>query len=243
MNEHEQGNRDINETLGLEDEDRLPWLESADDYRDPNEGSLGKTLGLVLLGLVALAAIIGSYYWMQRPQNGDTQVAEADGSLIEAAEGDYKVPPKDPQGQKFEGTGDASFKASEGQSVESKLATGTPGAATAKTEATPAAPATSVAGAAKPGAAATPAAAAPAPVKGGAMVQLGAFSSAAKADAEWQMLSSRTDAIRGLTKRVEQASVEKGSVFRLRAAVGDANAAAAVCAKVKAAGAQCAVVR
>ncbi len=239
MNEHEQGNRDINETLGLEDEDRLPWLESADDYRDPNEGSLGKTLGLVLLGLVALAAIIGSYYWMQRPKDGDTQVAEADGSLIEAAEGDYKVPPKDPQGQKFEGTGDASFKASEGQSVESKLATGTPGAATAKTEATPAAPA---AAAAKTGVAA-PAAVAPAPVKGGAMVQLGAFSSAAKADAEWQMLSSRTDAIRGLTKRVEQASVEKGSVFRLRAAVGDANAAAAVCAKVKAAGAQCAVVR
>ena len=40
------------------DEDRLPWLETAAD--DEEEGpSLGRLVGLVLLGLVALGAVLG----------------------------------------------------------------------------------------------------------------------------------------------------------------------------------------
>ena len=50
-------NRD--EDLGLDDPDRLPWLETADGYEYEENASPLKVAGLVLAGLALLAAIVG----------------------------------------------------------------------------------------------------------------------------------------------------------------------------------------
>ena len=60
-------NRD--EDLGLDDPDRLPWLETADGYEYEENASPLKVAGLVLAGLALLAAIVGGIYWLQRNQS------------------------------------------------------------------------------------------------------------------------------------------------------------------------------
>ncbi|MEM1132805.1 MAG: SPOR domain-containing protein [Pseudomonadota bacterium] len=109
-----------NGRLDLDDDaDRLPWLESAEDYEGDTVSPL-RLLGLLLLGLVIIGAIVAAiYYYQQR----DQQVATAgQGELIRAPEGDYKVPPEDAGGKTFEGTGDASPAAAEGQEQVAALA-------------------------------------------------------------------------------------------------------------------------
>ena len=50
--------------LGLDaDDDRLPWLESADDSPS-NEGGTGRILGFILLGLVGLSIVLAGVYWL-----------------------------------------------------------------------------------------------------------------------------------------------------------------------------------
>ena len=76
-------NRD--EDLGLDDPDRLPWLETADGYEYEENASPLKVAGLVLAGLALLAAIVGGIYWLQRNQSDG---ASGNGELIAAQEGD-----------------------------------------------------------------------------------------------------------------------------------------------------------
>ncbi len=90
------------------DDNRLPWLETAGD--DFDEGpALSRVIGMVLIGLVALAAVLGGIYWFKHraptPGNGD---------LIAAPAGEYKVKPDDPGGMKVAGEGDAAVAASGG---------------------------------------------------------------------------------------------------------------------------------
>ena len=56
--------------LGLDDPDRLPWLETADGYEYDEGASPLKVAGMVLGGLALLAAIVGGIYWLQRNQTG-----------------------------------------------------------------------------------------------------------------------------------------------------------------------------
>lgn len=108
--------------LGFEEEEEsLPWLESAEDYEE-NKGSTVRIVALVMVGLFVLAALIGAIYWMQQERGPDT---DGDGSLIAAPSGAYKAPPADPQATEVEGTGDASYAASQGKESEAKLG-GTP---------------------------------------------------------------------------------------------------------------------
>jgi hypothetical protein len=148
--------------LALGDEERLPWLESADDvdYDEPASNN-GRMIAFGALALLLLAAIIGGIYWLSHREAPQTA---ADGSLIEASKEPYKIAPQDPGGKTFQGTGDSSFKVSEGEKPGANLADGA---------ATPAP---------KPGAATPPkapfaAAATPAtvPATGGVGVQVGAF--------------------------------------------------------------------
>jgi hypothetical protein len=50
--------------LALGDEQRLPWLEGADDVEfDDEEPGNGRFIGFAVLGLILLAAILGGVYW------------------------------------------------------------------------------------------------------------------------------------------------------------------------------------
>lgn len=208
--------------LGLDDPDRLPWLETADGYDYEESASPLKVAAMVLGGLALLAAIVGGIYYFQRNQAG----GQGNGELIAAQEGDYKVAPTDPQGKKFEGEGDAAFAASEGKKVDTKL-----DPAKAKAAAAPAAP----------GAPAAKAGAVPA---GAAFVQLGAYSNAAEAEKAWAALGKRFGAISGTNKRIVEAAGEGGrKVFRLQAISANPAEAQQLCAKLKAARESCFVAR
>ncbi|MDM7955020.1 SPOR domain-containing protein [Blastomonas sp.] len=191
--------------LGLDaDDDRLPWLESADDAPS-SDGSAGKIMGFILLGLVGLSIVLAAIYWL----GGDGAAPDGDGSLIAAPQGDYKVRPKDKQEQRVEGTGDASFAVSQGEQPQGQL---------------------------------VDAAGAP-PPPGSALVQLGAYTSETSALTGWSTLSQRHEVLSGLNRRIVEATVDGGTVFRLSAVLDSPASADSVCGQLKKAGQNCLVVR
>ncbi|WP_448996689.1 SPOR domain-containing protein [Novosphingobium sp.] len=222
------------ERLALGDEERLPWLESADDIDGEDEDSgNGRLIGFAVIGLVVLAAMIGGIWYASSHPAGP---ADADGSLIEASREPYKVAPKDPGGKTFDGTGDSSFKVSEGEKPVANLA----GSASP----TPvAAPSPSPTPSAKPSAGATPAPKPTQAAASGVGVQVGAFSSNATAEAGWQKLVANHEALKGLPHRVIEGKADIGTVYRLQAVAGDLAAASALCSKLQAGGLKCQVKR
>ena len=204
------------ENLDLDDEDRLPWLESAEDYDDDGEYSPIRVALFVGAGLLLLAAIVGGIYWLQNRDGGGL-----DGELIAAQEGDYKVRPDDPQARQFEGEGDASFAASEGKDTPAQL--GDPVQTEAPIRKSDAAPAAAGAGS--------------------AMVQLGAYSSASLADGSWSGYTRRFEAIGALPKKIIRGTVDGGTIYRLNAVAPSYEAAQQLCNNLKAAGESCLVVR
>ena len=87
--------------------------------------------------------------------------------------------------------------------------------------------------------AASPAPATAVPVTGGA-IQLGAFSSEAKANAAWKSLSKRYGYLGALTSSVTPVSSNGTTLYRLRASAG--GEASTICGKLKVAGETCAVI-
>ena len=246
--------------LGLESEDRLPWLEAADGVEEDGEVSPARLLVMVLGGLLLIGAVLGGLWWVQ---NGG---ARGKGELIAAQDGNYKVAPKNDGAKNFEGEGDASFSASEGAEPAGKVdptrmpeePAVTPQereAATAKVVADKAAAAKAkakpavVAAKAQPKPAATSVKTPDAAVKtapaaaGSAMIQLGAFSSDAAAAKAWTNLSKRFAYLADLNKSVSPAKVGDGTVYRLRVAAGTAANATNLCGKLRVAGENCVVVR
>ncbi|MEW4467994.1 SPOR domain-containing protein [Parasphingorhabdus sp. JC815] len=206
-----------NDGLNLEDDNRLPWLESAENYDDDDgEYSPVRVAIFVGVGILLLAAIVGAIYWMQ---NRDAIGLSGDGTLIAAPEGDYKVQPSDPQARQFEGEGDASFAASQGQGTTGKLGTAPPEEAPMKNNApaTPSAP-------------------------DSAMIQLGAFSSSGQADKAWPGFARRFADIDALPKKITQGTVEGSTIYRLNAVAPNLSAAQKICNSLKAAGESCIVV-
>ncbi|MBW8294271.1 SPOR domain-containing protein [Sphingopyxis sp.] len=246
--------------LGLESEDRLPWLEAADGVEEDGEVSSARLLVMVLGGLLLIGTVLGGLWWVQ---NGG---ARGKGELIAAQDGNYKVAPKNDGAKNFEGEGDASFSASEGaepagtvdptrmpeepavtpqerEAASAKAAADK--AAAAKAKAKPAVVAAKVQP--KPAATSvkTPDAAAKAApaAAGSAMIQLGAFSSDAAAAKAWTNLSKRFAYLADLSKSVSPAKVGDGTVYRLRVSAGTAANAANLCGKLRVAGENCVVVR
>jgi SPOR domain len=219
-------NDDDGNRFALDDPDRLPWLETADGYEYDDGASPLKVAAMVLGGLALLAAIVGLIYWAQR---SDGSGAAGKGELIAAQEGDYKVKPDEAGGKTFEGEGDSAFAASEGKKTGATIA---PPAKAGDAKAAPPAPAP-----AKPAASgATPA--------GAVMVQLGAFGDAAKAETAWAAFTKRFGFLSGTNRKIAEATVEGGrEVFRLQAVTANAAAAQQLCAKLKAAGENCLIVR
>jgi len=212
--------------LNLDDPDRLPWLETADGYEYDDGASPLKIVLMVMLGLAVLAALVSGVYWAQRHQSAGS--APGNGELIAAQEGDYKVKPDDAGGKSFEGEGDSAFAASEGQKTGATLV---PAAKTDASAAT-SAPLTGSTNANVP----TP--------TGAVMVQLGAFGDSAKADSAWTALDKRFGFLAGTNRKIAEATVEGGrKVFRLQAVTANSSDAQQLCAKLKAAGENCLIVR
>ncbi len=98
------------------DEDRLPWLEPVDDYDDGETIPLGRLIGAVVVGLVALGLVIGGIFWFRNRDNGG-----GNGALIEAPAGPVKVRPQEAGGLAVDGTGDIAYGASVGDSFNSVI--------------------------------------------------------------------------------------------------------------------------
>ncbi len=241
----------MRDTLPLQDEDRLPWLEAVDDDTSDETVSTGKLIGFAVAAIVALAVVIAGIALL-RSQDAPPQ---GDGKLIAAQEGDYKVRPDAPGGMKVEGQGDSSFAASEGAEANGKIDLDSAAETPVKVaKATPArtksnaAPAKSVATAAVPASGGR--LIAPPPAKplsntttrqaGGSLVQLGSFGSEAMANEAWTSFAKRFGYLSGLSKSVVTAQVNGKQVYRLRAdAAGEAST---ICGKLKVAGENCMIV-
>lgn len=207
--------------LDLDEEERLPWLESIDDDEDYDGGDSTRLIGFLIGGLVVLAALVGGIWWATH--RGDGNELQADGSIIEAPKEPYKEAPKNPGGKTFAGTGDTSFQVSEGKTTAPKLDQGgqvvTP---TASETGKPTAPAT--------------------PAPSGVGVQVGAYTSLATAEAGWTRLSQQYGSVlSGVKHRVVEGKADIGTVYRLQALAGDAAGAADLCSRLKAAGVACQV--
>ena len=248
--------------LALDNQDRLPWLEAAEVYDEEESVSPLRLTLLVLAGLVLIGAVLGGLWWWQ---SGGPR---AQGELIAAPEGPYKVAPADDGAKQFEGEGDASFAASEGLETRGKVdprrlpeepavvagpatSTRTPPPVPAKSAADDRGPAPAakapVAISKAPDVLPSSPAVAPKippapPPPGGSAVQLGAFSSEASANKAWASLAKRFPYVADLGKSVVPAKVGGNTVYRLRAAAGSAAMARDVCAKLRVAGENCAVV-
>lgn len=240
---------------GLHDreEDRLPWLESAEDPPE-RTASLWRVLLLVLVGIAALTGIVWAVTNL-RPASGPAGTGE----LIEAPGGDYKVKPDEPGGMKVEGTGDSVFATSEGNSQagarldmnkvpEAPVANRpAPSAtATAKAEASGRVVANVPASSGRLEARAPARTAAPmraAAGNGGSLVQIGSFPNEAEANAAWKRLSKRFAYLAPLGTAIQQAEVNGRTVHRLRVNAGSAEQANELCAKLKMAGEGCFVAR
>lgn len=222
------------ETMDLDDEDRLPWLEAVDEDEGGEGPSALKLIAAVLIGLVAIGAIVGGIFWMGNRDGQETR----DAQLIEAPEGDYKVRPEDKGGMKVEGTGDTAFAASAGEEPKSAINTNAvPEAPVARPPAPTAQPKAAPAPAPKqPAPAPKQVAATPAPAASGPAIQLGAFSNAAQANNAWKTLSGRFSYLAPLSHTVTTATVNGKTYHRLRAS---GPGAGSICGRLRAAGELC----
>jgi hypothetical protein len=199
-------------------EERLPWLESDDEYEQPGVDT-GRIVAFAALGLLAVVLLVGALWLFLRDSSPSDAVA--DGSVIEAPDEPYRTRPDDPGGLRVEGTGQTSFEVAEGQRSEGQVADS-------------ALPAPSIdreqAGAA-------------APASGGVGVQVGAYSSREAAETGWSTLAARFEALQGRNHRVVEGVADSGRIFRLQALAGTVAEADELCRTLKAAGGDCQVKR
>ncbi len=74
------------------------------------------------------------------------------------------------------------------------------------------------------------------------MIQLGAFSSEAAANAAWTRLSKRFAFLAPLSKQVAETKASGATLYRLRAAASDGAQARDLCGRLKVGGEACVVV-
>ncbi|RDC59307.1 hypothetical protein HME9302_00494 [Alteripontixanthobacter maritimus] len=233
MTDRDETQIDNTEELELANEDeRLPWLESADyDEEEPGTDT-GKIIAFVLLALVALALLIGGIWWLSNRGSDSDLVAE--GGTLAAPEGDYKERPEDRGGREFEGAGDSAPAVGEGQSREGRLAnSNTNAGSTGESDARPSIDRN------QSGERQTPASDNAA--SGGVGVQVAAYSTPAGAERGWQVLSRQTDVLKGVKYRVVKGEIDRGTVYRLQAVTSSTAAARKLCDALKADGLPCQV--
>ncbi len=236
---------------GDPDQERLPWLESADPEPDAPR-PVWRTVLLVLVGLLMVGAIV-----LALLRQRDAPTARGTGDLIAAPNEPYKTRAEGSDGMQVTGDSDTAIATSEGATGgnASVNLNAVPEAPVQGSAAAPAkAPASSGTGRVATAVPTTtqrlearaPAAAAPAPATagaGGSVVQLGSFPSEAVANTAWNQLSRRFAYLAPLGKSVQVAEVKGKTVYRLRVNAGSANQASDLCGKLKLAGENCFIAR
>ncbi|MBM0170071.1 SPOR domain-containing protein [Altererythrobacter sp. C41] len=206
--------------LELDDDERLPWLESADDEGDEQGVDAGRIVGFVLIALLVLAVVLGGGWYLLKGRGNPELIA--DGSTIEAPEGPYKERPEDPGGRIAEGTGDVAPAVGLGQSQQGRLA---------QEQDVPAPRAASEAEGSET------------ETSTGVAVQVGAFSSRETAQRGWATLTRQTEVLSGVKHRIVEGKADIGTVYRLQAVAGDVAAAKRLCDALQADGVACQVKR
>ncbi len=207
--------------LDLSEDDSLPWLEADEDDEEPGGIDTAQIIGFLLILLLLLVGVIGAI-WFFTNRASDAALAP-DGSTIEAPEGPIRERPEDPGGKEFEGTGNVAPVVGEGGTREGVMDTdGNSGQGS------------DISGSANGSGAASSSAS-------GVGVQLAAYTSRARAEQGWNDLSRRTDALAGVRYRIEQGTVDIGTVYRLQAVASDRAAANQLCAALKSDGLDCQV--
>jgi len=214
----------------------LPWLQEVEDEDAPGGISARKMLAGLLVVLVVAGLVAGTFFWLGQREAAVTGAPE----LIRAPEGPYKVKPDDPGGLDVTGESQTTFETSAGQDVDSRL--DIPGQPPAATEAPPQRIPPNETKAPVPAEETPPAATEPSGAPG-SVVQLGAYRNTAQAERAWSALSTRFDALSGLTKIVVPYSAGGSSGYRLRAAAGSPEQARQVCEALQAAGESCFIAR
>ncbi|MXO88915.1 SPOR domain-containing protein [Altererythrobacter aestuarii] len=229
---NDQGNDDVlqaEEQLVLADDgERLPWLESDEEYEE--EGFNTRLILFALLGLLAVAAIVFTAWFFLRDQS-DNEMS-ADGSTISAPDEPYKERPEDPGGSEVAGTGDVSYGVGEGQVTEGRLADTAPAPSIDIDQAGNNASADDASDS-EPAAATTT----------GVGVQVGAFSSRAAAQNGWAQLRTRFSVLQGVDYRIVEGAADSGTIYRLQAVASNAAAADTLCRAIRSSGGDCQVKR
>jgi type IV secretory pathway VirB10-like protein len=221
-------------TEGVDEEDRLPWLEAVEeDERGP---SPGKLIAAVLVGLVAIGIIVGGLFWL-----GNRAAGGGEEELI-ASSGEYKVPAPEPGGMKVDNGSSAQVAASEGTEQTSSV---NPNARPEAPVNQPPQPAPQAQPQAQPQGQQQAQAQRPQPQPqaqpqqaqlSGPTIQVGAYPSAAAANGEWARLTQRYPYLRGLQHAVMTHQRGGQTFYRLRAAGNDASG---VCRRLRSAGQPC----
>ena len=217
---------DAGDQLNLADDDSLPWLEAEEEDESAGTVDTMQVVGFALILLLILAGVVGALWYFGNRADGPAQVA--DGSTIEAPEGPVKERPDDPGGKEFDGTGNVAPVVGEGGTRDGVMATGD----TAADGDAAAGDGTSAGGGEDAG---------PTTSTSGVGVQLAAYSSRARAEQGWNDISRRTNALQGLRYRIEEGTVDIGTVYRLQAVASDRAAADQLCAALKGDGIDCQV--
>lgn len=208
-------------------DERLPWLESDDDFDEPGVDT-GRIVAFAGAGLLVVVLLIGALWWFLRDDSAVKVVA--DGSTIEAPEQPYKTRPDDGGGRPVAGTGDRSFEVAEGREVEARIASSDVPAPSFDRE-------QAAAAGEDEGGKIVPVA------PSGVGVQVGAYSSREAAEAGWAALIARLAPLEGRSHRVVEGTADSGRIFRLQAVAGSAAEADALCRSLRAAGGDCQVKR
>ncbi len=218
----------------LGEADRLPWLEAVEEDEDRDGPSVAKLIGAVVIGLAVIAFIVGGVFWFANRSR-----TEGHGEVIAAPEGDYKIRPDQPGG--MNATGECVTAAAASACAEPKGRINTEAVAEAPVARPPQAAAQTPPAARPKASTARPPtpAAPPAPVGGGATIQLGAFSTSAGATGAWRALSGRFRYLAPLGHSVVPVQSGGRTLYRLRASGPDA---AGICRRLQVAGEDCAVV-
>ena len=198
--------------LDLSEEESLPWLEADEEDEGYSGIDTRQVIAFFALLLLVLLLIVASIWFFSNRSSGSEPVA--DGSTIEAPDGPIRERPEDPGGREFAGTGNVAPVVGEGGTSEAVLDTDGNGDGNGSTATTSAS---------------------------GVGVQLAAYSSRARAEQGWNDLRRRTNALDGARYRIEEGTVDIGTVYRLQAVANNRAAADQLCNALKADGLDCQV--